>query len=149
MVAARAGVLTVVHMHEGTGLLRAAPSLGSTVPIHASAAGRLYLAFAPTELAKLPGKPPAFTERTPTQRDDIARRVNIARERGWDENVGEWVDGLAVVGSAIRTRDGVLHGVLTLALSEPRYLSLGARPLAQRLVSASAQIADRLEGKKA
>src|SRR5690606_34245961 len=53
-VAARGGELIVLHKVEGTGILRAAPAIGATVPLHATAAGRLYLAFAPEEVSAAP-----------------------------------------------------------------------------------------------
>lgn len=148
VVTAKDGDLVVVHKHEGSGFLRAAPTIGSSVPAHASAAGRLYLAYAPRVLHKQRGKLVAYTDRTPTDRAELDARIDAARERGWDENVGEWVEGLAVVGAAIRTRDGSLHGVLTLALTEARYQALGGPTVATRLSAAATRIADRIEGRK-
>lgn len=148
VVAACGGELVVLHKHEGTGFLRAAPELGSTVPIHATAAGRLYLAFAPDRIARTRGPMRAYTERTPTDRETLAARVALARERGYDENVGEWVDGLAVVSAAIRASDGSLHGVLACALAEARYLALGENVLGLRLSRTAERIAARIEGRK-
>ena len=54
LVVARAGELVVLDKAEGTGFLRAAPQVGSRVPVHATAAGKLYLAFAPDQVAALP-----------------------------------------------------------------------------------------------
>jgi IclR family acetate operon transcriptional repressor len=42
-VAARAGALIVLDKVEGTGMLRVAPRVGSTVPVQPTAVGRLYL----------------------------------------------------------------------------------------------------------
>lgn len=148
LVAARHGELVVLHKHEGSGLLRASPDLGSKVPVHATAAGRLYLAFAEDQVGKPRGRLAGFTERTPTDRDELERRVEFARERGFDANVGEWIEGLAVLGAAIRTSDGTMHGVLTLALTEHRFQSLGETNLAARLMTAATAIAARLEGRK-
>src|SRR5258706_7680946 len=45
LVAARSGRLVVLDKAEGTGFLRASPQIGSTVPVHATAVGKLFLAF--------------------------------------------------------------------------------------------------------
>src|SRR5262245_60630428 len=44
--AARGGRIVVLDKAEGTGFLRAAPRVGSEVPVHATAVGKLQLAFA-------------------------------------------------------------------------------------------------------
>ena len=56
LVVARGGRLVVLEKAEGDGFLRAAPRLGSSVPVHATAVGKLYLAHAPdaVELEALP-----------------------------------------------------------------------------------------------
>ena len=51
LVAARANKLVVLDKVEGTGFLRAAPQVGSEVPIHATAVGKLFLAFAEGSLS--------------------------------------------------------------------------------------------------
>lgn len=148
LVAARHGDLVVLHKHEGSGLLRASPELGSKVPVHATAAGRLYLAFDAEAVGMPRGRLASFTERTPVDRDELDSKVALARQRGFDANVGEWIEGLAVLGAAVRTSDGAMHGVLTLALSEHRYQTLGGGKLAERLLLAAGAISGRLEGKK-
>ena len=40
LTAARAGAVVVLDKAEGTGFLRAAPRIGSTVPLHATAVGK-------------------------------------------------------------------------------------------------------------
>ncbi|WP_437813927.1 IclR family transcriptional regulator [Sorangium sp. So ce1078] len=102
LVAARAGRLVVLDKAEGTGLLRAAPTVGAEVPVDVTASGRLYLAHAP-ELVGAPGAGPA------TQR--AAQR---AAKRGYDVNEGEWIDGLTVIAAPVLAR-GSLHGCVACA----------------------------------
>jgi len=45
LVTARAGRIIVLDKAEGSGFLRAAPRVGAAVPVHATAVGKLYLAF--------------------------------------------------------------------------------------------------------
>ncbi|WP_437485535.1 helix-turn-helix domain-containing protein [Sorangium sp. So ce1014] len=98
LVAARAGRLVVLDKAEGTGLLRAAPTVGAEVPVDVTASGRLYLAHAP-ELVGAPCAGPA------------AQR---AARRGYDVNEGEWIDGLTVIAAPVLAR-GSLHGCIACA----------------------------------
>ncbi len=50
LVLARGGKLEVALVAEGSGFLRAMPTVGGRVPVHASASGRLYLAFDPAQV---------------------------------------------------------------------------------------------------
>jgi DNA-binding IclR family transcriptional regulator len=146
LAGARAGRLVVLDKVEGTGFLRAAPRVGEEVPAHATATGKLYLAFAPEELAG--GEPPRrFTARTQLGRP-LERELARVRRRGWAENREEWMPGLAVVAAPVRTARR-MHGVVALAAPAVR-LTRAERPrLAARMLEAAARIGARLEGSDA
>jgi DNA-binding IclR family transcriptional regulator len=144
LVGARSSQLVVLHKEEGSGMLRAAPSVGSRVPVHATAAGRLYLAYEPA-LVQIPAKLDAFTESTPHDPEALAKAVVSARERGWDINDEDWIEGLSVLCAAIRSR-GKMLGVVALAAAAPRLMALGGEALAPRLVEVADAIARRIEG---
>jgi DNA-binding IclR family transcriptional regulator len=141
LVAARAGRLVVLDKAEGTGFLRAAPRVGSSVPPHATAVGKLFLAFAP-ELVAVPERPlERFTERTAVDPTALEREVALARERGFAENREEWISGLAVVAAPVSS-GGRMVGAIAVAAPAPRFEALVAR----RTCEAAARVAARLEG---
>ena len=91
LVGARAGRLVVLDKAEGSGFLRAAPRVGSSVPVHATASGKLFLAFAPEALAPAPEALERFTPRTPADAAALRARggagapARLGREpRGMD-----------------------------------------------------------------
>jgi DNA-binding IclR family transcriptional regulator len=145
LVAARAGRLVVLDKVEGTGFLRAAPRVGSEVPVHATAAGKLYLGLAPGCLAPDP-EPTRFTARTLGSRSALEAAARRAARRGWAENRDEWIEGLSVVAAAIVHR-GELCGALAAAAPTARMRRLAPAAVAQRLRAAAARIADRLAGR--
>jgi DNA-binding IclR family transcriptional regulator len=147
LVGARAGRLVVLDKAEGTGFLRAAPRVGSSVPVHATAAGKLYLAFAPEALAPA-GAFERFTARTAADPAALEREISLARRRGWAANREEWIPGLAVLAAPIRTA-ARLAAVVAVAVPAPRMRALGESGVAQRTVAAAARIAARLEGRSA
>jgi DNA-binding IclR family transcriptional regulator len=145
LVGARAGRLHVLDKAEGTGFLRAAPRVGETVPIHATGAGRIFLAFAPQRVELPSGALTRFTERTLASRRALEQAVAEVRKRGYAENRDEWIPGLSVVSAPIFARDE-LRGVVAVAASTARMDELGVDPVARRTRAAAARIGERLSG---
>jgi DNA-binding IclR family transcriptional regulator len=145
LVAARAGRLVVLDKAEGTGFLRAAPRVGSSVPPHATAVGKLFLAFAPELVAAPEGPLERFTKRTAVDPAALEREVELARERGFAENREEWIPGLAVVAAPVSS-GGRLVGAVAVAAPAPRFEVLGHARVVRRTREAAARVAARLEG---
>jgi DNA-binding IclR family transcriptional regulator len=145
LVAARAGRLVVLDKVEGTGFLRAAPRVGSEVPIHATAVGKLYLALAPERIDRDLDLQ-RFTPHTLRSRRALASAAREAGERGWAENRDEWIEGLSVVAAPILHR-GELAGALAAAVPTARMRSLDPRVVAERLCAAATRVGDRLAGR--
>ncbi|MBC7172119.1 MAG: IclR family transcriptional regulator [Polyangiaceae bacterium] len=145
-VGAHGGELVVLHKEEGRGILRAAPSVGSRVPLHATSAGRLYLAFAP-ELVRLPRRLEPYTDKTPHDHAALEEAVARAREHGWELNEEGWIRGLSVLSAAVLSR-GKMLGVVSLAAAAPRMEALGGAALAPRVIEVAEAIAKRIEGEQ-
>lgn len=151
LVAARGGRLVVLDKVEGTGFLRAAPRVGQSVPVHATAVGKLQLAFGPQALEPKPddgvaasGPLEAFTPSTRTSARALAREVELARSRGFAANVDEWIAGLSVIAAPV-LRHGQLIAQVALAASTPRIAELGVDALGARVASTADAIAARFE----
>jgi DNA-binding IclR family transcriptional regulator len=148
LVAARGGALLVLDKVEGTGLLRASPRVGSEVPAHATAAGKLYLAHAPDLLQRVPARERSrrFTARTLTSAAAFAREVAQARRHGVAHNRQEWIEGLSVVAAPVFAQSRLV-GTVCVALPTGRLDTLGEGALATRVKDAALRIGQRLEGK--
>jgi IclR family acetate operon transcriptional repressor len=148
LVGARAGRLVVLDKAEGNGFLRAAPRVGSSVPIHATASGKLFLAFSPASLASRAAPLERFTPRTAAAAGALEREVALARKRGWAANREEWIPGLAVLAAPVwMTAAARLVAIVAVAAPAPRMRSLGESEVARRTLAAAARIAARLEGR--
>lgn len=144
LTVARHGRIVVLDKREGGAFLRVAPTIGSEVPVHATAVGKLHLAFAPDSVS-LPDEPwPTFTGQTPHARADLEREVAKARQRGWATNRDEWIPGMTVVAAPVLLRDRML-GCMVIAAPSSRVNSTDLAALAARVVNAAADIAGRLE----
>jgi len=143
LVAARAGRLLVLEKAEGTGVLRVSPEIGSEVPVHATAIGKLYLGHAP-HLVESPGRE-RFTGSTIVDSERLAREGAEARTRGFALNDEEWIEGLAVVAAPVFVA-GELAGGVCAAMSTTRFRAAGLNEVAGRVVAAAATIESRMEG---
>lgn len=144
LVAARAGRLRVLDKAEGTGVLRVSPQVGAEVPVHATAAGKLYLALSPGQLDEVQ-EAPRYTARTPSAAEVETQLPEVA-EAGYAVNVDEWIEGLSVFSAAVRGADGLL-GVLAIAVPSGRAALLDRARVIERVVKAADRIAARMEGR--
>jgi DNA-binding IclR family transcriptional regulator len=146
LTAARAGAIVVLDKAEGTGFLRAAPRIGSTVPPHATAVGKLYLAYAPESVALGDGPLEAFTSSTRTNRVVLSAELERVRSQGYAENRDEWIPGLSAIAAPVRVA-GRMVAALAVATSSPRLEVLRASALAGRIVEAARLVGERMEGR--
>lgn len=144
LTVARHGRIVVLDKREGLAFLRVAPTLGSDVPVHATAVGKLHLAFAPDSVVLAPEPWPVFTGQTPITREDLEREVVKARKRGWATNRDEWIPGMTVVAAPVLLR-GRMLGCMVIAAPSSRAGVSDVTALARRVVTAAADIAARLE----
>jgi DNA-binding IclR family transcriptional regulator len=149
LVVARGGELIVLDKVEGTGFLRAAPQVGSSVPVHATAVGKLFLAFDGDAIARDSEEPSggfeAFTPRTLIDPPSLKAAVDEARERGWACNRDEWIPGLSVVAAPVRAGDRV-YGAVAMAAASARFDELGGEALGEKLQTIARATAARIEG---
>jgi len=139
----RAGRLLILDKAEGQGFLRAAPRVGETIPVHATAIGKLVRAHAP-DLVPLGAREfERFTAATATDHATLDAEVERAALRGWAENRGEWIEGMSVIAVPI-FRDARFVAALAVAAATARIDALGALPTADRLRAAATRIEERL-----
>lgn len=145
LVSARGGHLVVLQKAEGTGFLRASPRVGARVPVHATATGKLYLAFAPELLAAEDGPLVQFTAQTLTDSHALEQSVALARSRSFASSREEWIPGLSVLAVPVRV-DGRMLGALALAASTPRLAEIGVDDSLRHLQQAAEKLVRRLTG---
>jgi IclR family acetate operon transcriptional repressor len=144
LVLAREGQLVVAQVAEGSGFLRAMPTLGGRVPVHASASGRLYLAFDPAQVELAAATEwQRFTKHTPLSKRALLARVAQAKAQAYDTNVAEWMPDVAVVAAPVRVGDGLVATV-ALATSLGHFEREGETSLVRAVQRAAQDIGDQL-----
>ncbi|MEV6152016.1 IclR family transcriptional regulator [Nonomuraea sp. NPDC052129] len=132
------GVLVVHHVFRPDDSMQVL-QVGTLLPAHATALGKVLLAYDPygdagaafhapsapeptasssTASATAPGGEPvveglaAFTPRTLTRADDLAKELELVRGRGWACDVEELVEGEVSIAAPIRDARGVTVGAI-------------------------------------
>jgi DNA-binding IclR family transcriptional regulator len=136
LVGARAGRLFVLDKVEGTGLLRAAPSVGAEVPVDVTASGRLYLGLAPQLL------------RDSAEARRVSRRaIERALGEGHDLNQGEWITGLTVVAVPV-VAQARMFGTVACGGAASQLGGARLEEAVRRTKRVSARIVGALEGRR-
>jgi DNA-binding IclR family transcriptional regulator len=149
LTAPRGREIVVLDKAEGRGFLRAAPTVGQTVPVAATAVGRLAMAFDPARFPLSAHPPVAFTEATRLDLAAVDAEVDLARRDGFAMNRGEWIEGLSVVAAPIfaGAEPPQLAGAIAVAAPTPRLDALGPYAVAQRTAAAARLVSLRLAGR--
>lgn len=145
LMSARAGRIRVLDKVESTGFLRAAPRVGEEIPVHATAVGRLYLAFGRDQLRFDGQSLETYTAKTPASEALVEQKTARAKARGWDVNDEEWIPGLKVVAVPVFKAGSLVGGLAVAAPAAGANMKNPAK-LAERLLAAADRIAARLQG---
>lgn len=106
------GQAVTVDFVQSAASVQSVARLGRPSVAHATATGKVLLAFGAAELPPEPFE--RFTPRTPTTRAELARAVAHARERGYAEAAGEREDDLNAIAAPVHGRHGELVAILGL-----------------------------------
>jgi DNA-binding IclR family transcriptional regulator len=90
--------------------------VGALLPSHASALGKVLLAFDPTAVGSLEGDElPRYTHRTVARRSDLVAELERIRERGWASEREEYSLGEAGIAAPIRDNGGLVVAAVGIA----------------------------------
>ena len=102
---------------------------GTRLPLHATAPGKVLLAFDPAAVRSLPrGALDSFTFRTSPDRSSVLRQLADVRDRGWASAVDEHVPGVAEVAAAVRDRIGAVVAAVGVVGDVDRVCDSALRP---------------------
>ena len=145
LVTAQAGDLVVADKVDGRGFLRASPPVGSSVPVHATAVGKVFLAYAPDLVHTPAGRLRAYTSTTARTPAALRRSITTTQRAGYAISRDEWVEGLTAVAAPIRASERLV-GAIAAALVSQRLGELGLDRVVQSVSSAAAAINLKLAG---
>lgn len=144
-----------VAIHDGVAVIsidqQTGPSAITTVdwvgrrgPLHATAAGKLFLAFPGAGgTPAAPGELVGFTEHTITDRARLDAHLAEIRERGWSLSREEQESGLVAVGAPIRDHTAAVIAAVVVSGPSFRLTAAAVPGVARRTLAAAEEISHR------
>lgn len=134
-----------IAQSEGSYKIAARSWVGVRDPLHATAIGKVLVAFSDPAPA-LPRDMPAYTERTITDRDEFRAEIDRTRRRGYATSVGELEPGLNVVAVPILDSWRGCWGAIDVSGPANRMPVRRFKDIAVRCKIAANDVASRLAG---
>ena len=129
LVIPTAGGTESIAQRDGRHLLGATNWIGRPLPLHCTAAGKVFLAFG---VSALPDGPLAATAPAAvTDRDQLERELARVREDGYATIVDELEEGLSAAGAPVRDATGAIVAAITVAGATLRLPAARLRTLAR------------------
>jgi DNA-binding IclR family transcriptional regulator len=126
-------VLVVHHVFRPDDSLQTL-DVGALLPLHATALGKVLLAFDATLVASLRGgELEAYTRRTLASPTAVKRALAKVREAGWASELGEMTPGEAGIAAAIRGHGGIVVGAMGISGASERLCDPDGSPKATLL----------------
>jgi DNA-binding IclR family transcriptional regulator len=120
-------VLVVHHVFRPDDTLQTL-DVGTLLPTHASALGKVLLAYNTDAVGSLNGSLEPYTRRTVTRPRDLARVLTQVRDLGWAEEIEEMTVGEAGIAAPIRGQGGLVVGAMGVSGAIERICGPGGRP---------------------
>lgn len=112
------GEMKLIDQVDGHYLLGATNWVGRGIPFHASALGKILLAYG---AATIPlGKLERLTAKTITSRPKLLTELENVRKKGYAIIIDELEEGLVAVAAPIREDDGRVVGAISISGPSPR-----------------------------
>ncbi|KAA3451768.1 IclR family transcriptional regulator [Mesorhizobium sp. SARCC-RB16n] len=140
--------LVTVHVEHPARANRVNVDIGQLLPLHSTASGIVYLAFAREEAVKacLAGPLDAFTTHTLTEPVAVSHSMTEARERGYSICDQGLEEGVISVAAAILAADGFALGTIAVAAPKARTTAADIAERGLAAVAAAREISMRLNG---
>ena len=138
--------ITTVDQASGPAIVASADHVGRRGPLHATAAGKVFLAAAPAEeVARLAaGGLERYTPHTLVTREALDADLALTRSRGWALAQEEHEAGLVVLAAPVRGAGGAVAAALTVGGPTYRLTPEAVPALAEQLLAAAARASWRL-----
>ena len=140
----RGSEVVVIERTSSPAGLRFDHQTGAEIAMHASAMGKVLLAFSAESIeveVDALGTPTRFTDRTLASPDDLTGALRDVVERGWATNVEERHVGVCGIAAPVRSLSGLAHAAIGLQGPSVRLTPDRIEELAPLVVAAASEVA--------
>lgn len=140
------GQVLYLEVIQANHALTIAASVGRSLPVHATASGKVLLAYLPeTERERLLAQPLAMhTDHTLTCPEDLRRQLEDVRRSGYAVDDEELEVGIRAVSAPVRNRDGKVVAAMSIAGPATRLTQERVPQIAQDLAATAANLSRRM-----
>jgi DNA-binding IclR family transcriptional regulator len=138
--------VVVLELIQGPSLVNFGTQPGTVLPLHASAHGKVALAFGPEELLhRCLSKPlKAWTPHTVSTRQALERAVAQVKSRGWATSPNQVLQGINGLAAPIFSHSGAYAGAIAVAGTVQTVPGSPSAELVKALCQTAAQISRHL-----
>jgi IclR family transcriptional regulator, KDG regulon repressor len=144
VVSGKEGV--TIDVQESFHPLKIPGHLGGRFPLHATAGGKVLLAWRPrAEITQLLSFPLArLTSTTLTSLPKLEKELEVTKARGYGISAGEWLSDVFAVGAPIRDHRGTVVAALASACPKSRWEPRTIKSMARVVMDAAADVSRSL-----
>lgn len=133
-----------IDQHIGPATVTSVNWVGRRAPFHATAAGKLFLAWPDAEGSPaVPHRLERLTAATLTDADVLTEQLRQIRERGWSATRDEQEEGLSAVGAPVRDASGEVIAAVVVSGPTFRLTDHQLPDIAKLTVAAADEISQR------
>ena len=138
--------VVILELIQGQSFVNLATQPGTVLPLHASAHGKVALAFGPADLlARCLARPlKAWTPHTVCTRVGLERAVAQVRSRGWATSPNQVLPGINGLAAPIFSHSGAYAGAIAVAGTVQTVPSSPSADLVKAVCHAAAQVSRHL-----
>jgi DNA-binding IclR family transcriptional regulator len=143
------GQVLFVEVVQSTRSLTVSAGVGRHLPAHCTAAGKVLLAFLPTEVVApvLSAPLAAYTEKTITSADQLREELGVVRQRGYALADEEFEVGIWAISAPLRDADGNLVAAMSIPFPTNRLRTERIPEIAQALLEAANAVSAHLQAR--
>jgi IclR family acetate operon transcriptional repressor len=140
------GEVLSIEVVQGNRALTIAAAVGRSLPVHATASGKVLLAHMPeNERDEYLGRTLAgFTPRTIAKGDELRRQLELVRDLGYAIDDEEFETGIRAVSAPVRNRDGAVVAAMSVAGPATRLTPDRVSFVTRELLAAALAVSNRM-----
>jgi DNA-binding IclR family transcriptional regulator len=135
-----------IEVSQGNHALTIAAAVGMRLPAHATASGKLFLAYRSSqELESTLSRPLArYTEKTISSPEDLIAQLQQIRRQGFATDDEEFEVGISAIAAPIFNQDGAIMAAMSMPSPTSRMTMERASEIAESLIEATKAVSRRL-----
>lgn len=138
------GEAVTVDFIPGRSSVTSMATVGRPNPLHATAIGKTMLAFGGAIESPDPTSMTPFTTKTIRSTDELDREIELVRDAGWADSIGEREDDLAALAAPVFGGGGEMVAVIGLQAPLSRMGKERRRQLLPEVLRAAAELSQQL-----